>query len=245
MAHVSTPLTWSLDSTASTTISVLKDVMRAATSDNVQPLALIACEKFGATLAMCPETNKKMEDLIVKVSAPKHVRFIKAQIGYSTNDAATQLSRSLAGVQFLGLASALVSSMSTFEGANTLSIMLIGSASDKTLLPTPRQLKDLLGVMEHRFIRSGFADIWVGYQILLSSGLKPSANNDHDERPYELDGLTKIPASDGVSKLVEAFRQLNRLGDATSISIRATSCAPWVPTWFTGHSLYSRKRRRF
>ena len=228
MAHVSTPLTWSLDSTASTTISVLKDVMRAATSDNVQPLALISCEKFGATLAMCPETNKKMEDLIVKVSGPKHLRFIKAQIGYSTNDAATQLSRSLAGVQFLGLTSALVSSMGTFEGANTLSIMLIDSASDKTLLPTPRQLKDLLGVMEHRFLRSGFADIWVGYQILLSSGLKPSAHNDYNEGPYELDDLTKLPASEGISQLVEAFRQLNRIGDATSITIRATSCAPWV-----------------
>ena len=177
---------------------------------------------------MCPETNKKMEDLIIKVSGPKRVRFMKAQIGYSANDSATQLSRSLAGIQFLGLAAALMSSMNAFEGANALSEMLTASASDKTLLPTARQLKDLLGAMEHRVIRSGFTDTWVGYQILLSRGLGPSSDEDYYGWPYELEHLRSIPASDGVSKLVEAFRQLNRLGDATTITVQATSCAAWV-----------------
>lgn len=228
MANVSVPLTWSLDSTASTTISVFKDVMRAATTDNVQPLALISCEKFGATLAMCPETNKKLEDLIIKVSGPKHVRFLKAQIGYSANDSATQLSRSLAGIQFLGLAAALISSMDAFEGANALNEMLTASASDKTLLPTARQLKDLLGVMEHRLLRSGFTDTWVGYQILLSGGLKASFDENHYHGSYEIEDLMEVPASDGVSRLVEAFRQLSRLGDATTVVVRATSCAAWV-----------------
>ena len=200
--------------------------MRAATSDNVQPLALISCEKFGATLAMCPETNKKMEDLIIKVSGPKLVRFLKAQIGYSANDSATQLSRSLAGIQFLGLAAVIASSMDAFEGANALSEMLTASASDKTLLPTARQLKDLLAVMEHRVVRSGFADIWVGYQILISSGLRSSADNDYSK--CELEGLLYTPASHGVSKLVDAFRQLDRLGDATTLTIRAITCAAWV-----------------
>ena len=228
MAHVSTPFTWSLDSTANKTISVFKDVMRAATSDNVQPLALISCEKFGATLAMCPETNKKMEDLIRKVSGPKHVRFIKAQIGYSANDSATQLSQSLAGIQFLGLAAGLTSSMGAFAGANALSEMLTASASDKTLLPTARHLKDLLEVLEHRVIRSGFSDIWVGYQILLSAALKIFSDKHDYGGQYELEELGIFPASDGVLKLVEAFRQLSRLGDATTISVRATSCAAWV-----------------
>ena len=81
MAHVAPTLQWSLDSTASITVSIARDVIRAATSDNVQALALITCEKFGATLEMCPETNKKMEDLIIKVSGPKLVRFMRAQIG--------------------------------------------------------------------------------------------------------------------------------------------------------------------
>ena len=227
-------LVWSLDATASTTISVTKDVIRAATSDNVQPLALIACEKFGATLAMCPETNKKMEDLIIKVSGPKFVKFMSAQIGYSANDCATQLSRSLAGVQFLGLAAALVCSVGTFEGADALSVMLMTSASDKTLLPTPRQLKDLLGVMEHRLNRSGFTDLWVGYQILIHGGLCAFYESKHyppGESRKQLSQLRNFmhhPEPYGVSKLVEAFRELHRLGEATAITIRATSCAPWV-----------------
>lgn len=202
--------------------------MRAATSDNVQPLALIACEKFGATLAMCPETNKKMEDLIIKVSGPKHVRFMRAQIGYSANDSATQLSRSLAGIHFLGLAAVLTSSGDMFDGANTLSEMLMDSASDKTLLPTARQLKDLLVVMEHRLVRSGFTDMWVGYQILLSGGLRASSEQGRFNPLGRSVDLMKIPKSDGISNLVKAFGQLNRLGDATAITIQATSCAPWV-----------------
>ena len=148
---------------------------------------------------------------------------MKAQIGYSANDSATQLSRSLAGIQFLGLAAVLTSSMNAFEGANALSEMLTASASDKTLLPTARQLKDLLAVMEHRVLRSGFTDTWVGYQILLSYGLRPSY-----ERRYKIEELARVPSPDGVSKLVDAFRQLHRLGDATTVTVRATSCAAWV-----------------
>lgn len=228
MPHAPPTLTWSLDSTASATLSVAKDVVRAATSDNVQPLALIACEKFGATLAMCEETNKKIEDLIIKVAGPTFVRFMSAQIGYSANDSATQLSKSLAGIQFLGLAAAFVSSMSTFEGANALSVMLMASASDKTLLPTVRQLRDLLGVMEHRLNRSGFTELWVGYRLLLFGALNEFRKRLEEVTKYMQYPLMQYPESDGVAKLVEAFRELNRLGDATAITIRAASCAPWV-----------------
>lgn len=228
MPHAPPTLTWSLDSTASATLSVAKDVVRAATSDNVQPLALIACEKFGATLAMCEETNKKIEDLIIKVAGPTFVRFMSAQIGYSANDSATQLSKSLAGIQFLGLAAAFGSSMSPFEGANALSVMLMASASDKTLLPTVRQLRDLLGVMEHRLNRSGFTELWVGYRLLLFGALNEFRKRLEEVTQYMQYPLMQYPESDGVAKLVEAFRELNRLGDATAITIRAASCAPWV-----------------
>ena len=222
---------WSLDHTASSTLSIARDVIRAATTDNVQALALIACEKFGATLAMCPETNKKIEDLIIKVSGPKLVNFMSAQIGYSANDCAFQLSRSLAGVQFLGLAAALVSSVHMFEGANTLSVLVMASASDKTLVPTVRQLKDLLGALEHRVNRSGFTDVWVGYQNLLIGSLR--AFNAQGHLPSgkfhreKMDFMT-YPATEGISKLVEAFRELDRLGNVIAITIHAFSCAPWV-----------------
>ena len=196
----------------------------------MQALALIACEKFGATLAMCQETNKKMEDLIIKISGPKLVRFISAQIGYSADDCATQLSRSLAGVQFLGLAAALVPSVGTFEGADALSVMLLASASDKTLLPTARQLKDLLRVMEHRVNRSGFNDIWVGYGFLLRAHFEQRDDQSRGSSgPADIrTELMGAPGTVGISKLIEAFRELDRLGDVTAVRIRATSCAPWV-----------------
>ena len=234
---------WSLDHTASSTLSIAKDVIRAATTDNVQALALVACEKFGATLAMCPETNKKIEDLIRKVSGPKLVKFMSAQIGYSANDCATQLSQSLAGVQFLGLAAALVSSVGNFQGANALSVLLMASASDKTLVPTVRQLKDLLEALEHRVNRSGFTDMWEGYQILLIRSLGASHGQNHlpsrRSRKNRMDFITCLaienrmdfmtyPAIEGVSKLVEAFQELDRLGNVIAITIHATSCAPWV-----------------
>ena len=128
----------------------------------------------------------------------------------------------------------MVSCSSIFEGANALSAMLTASASDKTLLPTVRQLKDLLGVMEHRVNRSGFTDLWVGYQILVFGGLSTSYESRHyppDEtriNPYKLRDYMQYPDIDGISKLVDAFRELNRLGEATAITMRATSCAPWV-----------------
>lgn len=159
----SVSLNWNLDRSTDTIISVTKDVIRAATSDNVQALALLACERFGATLAICQETSKKIEDLIVRVSGPTVIRFLSAQVGYSAHDSTTQLSRSLAGVQFLALAAALVSSVDMYEGADAISMMLATSAADKTLLPTARQLKDLMAVTEHRLNRSGFTDICVGY----------------------------------------------------------------------------------
>jgi hypothetical protein len=83
---------------------MLRGVIAAATSDNVQPLALQACERFGNTLAMASETRAKIERLI---KSPKPVAtFLGAYIGYSAGDCATQLVRSLAGVQFLALAAA-------------------------------------------------------------------------------------------------------------------------------------------
>ena len=36
------------------------------------------------------------------------------------------------------------------------------------------------------------------------------------------------PDIDGLKKLVDALRQLSRIGDALSLKVKATSCAPWV-----------------
>lgn len=51
-------LTWTLDETTDNLLTVGKDLMRVATSDNVQPIALLACERFGLTITMCPNKVK-------------------------------------------------------------------------------------------------------------------------------------------------------------------------------------------
>lgn len=48
----------------------------------------------------------------------------------------------------------------------------------------------------------------------------------HEKLQDGLADLSHAPRIDGVSKLVDAFRQLDRLGDAIAITIRTTSCAP-------------------
>ena len=73
----------------------------------------IACENFDTTLIICPETGKKIEVLIIEVSSLRFVRSMSAQIGYCPDNCAIEPFQSLAGVQFLGLAAAFVSSLGT------------------------------------------------------------------------------------------------------------------------------------
>jgi hypothetical protein len=42
---------WQLNETADSAIAIAIGVLKAATSDNVQPVAIIAADAFGATLA--------------------------------------------------------------------------------------------------------------------------------------------------------------------------------------------------
>lgn len=225
---------WSLDHTASSTLSIARGIIEAATKDNIQPLALLACERFGATLAMCPETCRKIEDLVQKTKPPAVISFLSAVVGYSPTDCASQLVRSLAGVQFLGLAASLVTSIGSFQGGNAIAAMLVDSAADKTLLPTPRQLGDLLTSVEHRCVRSGFADSVLGYHIFLTNSDALSGTQAQDLWK----GCALHPEPEGVAKLVGAFRQLSRIGDAQQVILKTTACAPWVVAftkWCLGH----------
>lgn len=124
---------WDLTRTGDSTVSFARGFIRASTSDNVQPLALLACEKFGATLAICPDTRRNVEYHILKAqSRPATiVSFLGATIGYSTDDCGTYLAQSLAGIQFLALAATLVPGLIVFEGGQVLAKMLEASASDK------------------------------------------------------------------------------------------------------------------
>ena len=132
--------------------------------------------------------------------------------------------RSLEGVKLLSLDALLVTTIGSFEGGNALKVMLANSAADKTLLPSVRQLKDLLASLEHRCVRSGFTDSVLGYQPFLTSSQALFGTQAHDL--WSRCALYPDPV--GIEKLVDAFRQLSRIGDAQQVTIRTTTSAPWI-----------------
>jgi hypothetical protein len=218
-------LQWELNKSVDSSLPVARGVIQASTSDNVQTLALLACERFGATLAICPETCRKVEAHIIRLQTPTSaaVNFLSSVIGYSKDDCASQLARSLAGVQFIGLATVLVTSIGAFHGGEALAHMLRNSASDKTLLPPARHLKDLLASIEHRCVQLKFPDMISGWSKIL---LDSSITTPKDRALWKNDSF--VPNAEGLGGLVNAFRQLSRVGNATSITLKTLGCTAWV-----------------
>ena len=214
---------WSLDNTADSAIAISRGIFKAATSDNVQPLAIFACERFGNTLAICPETCHKVERVILPTPKPAVLKFMRGVVGYSAHDCATQLGSSLAGVRFLALATALVTSIDLFKAAQALSSMLESSASDQDILPTVLQLKELLASVEPRCQRSGFAEEIVGWQMMLRNAL--GISEDNYARPN-----TCFPSPGAIAEVVDTFRRLHRIGDSTveSATFGVRRTAPWL-----------------
>jgi hypothetical protein len=215
---------WDLESSSNSVLSVAKGIFQAATSDNVQPIAILACERFGSTVAMCQETCRKIETAVIPTPKPATIRFLQATVGYATDDSVTHLSKTLAGVQFLGLASAITNTVDHFIGARALQDMLTSSAVDKTLIPTTRQLKDLLSSLEARCHKARFADSVVGWQVFLSQSIR-------DQGEYRRSSAGEHhPAAKGIENLVDVFRQLSRIGPSSVVkaTIRTANCVSWT-----------------
>ena len=77
---------WALNETMTGFLTVSKGLLQAATSDNVSPVALMACESFGSLLPVCPETRLKIEQLARRNHTSHVLKFINAQIGYMKDD---------------------------------------------------------------------------------------------------------------------------------------------------------------
>ncbi|KFY77278.1 hypothetical protein V499_03261 [Pseudogymnoascus sp. VKM F-103] len=220
---------WSLNETSQSVFSVARGVLAAATSDNVQPLAILACEKFGATIAISSRTASKVEKTIALSPEPAPVKFLKGLVGFFPNDCATQLSNTHSGIRFLGLAAAIVTTVGPFNGAKALDVMLRDSATDLTLLPTVRHLDDLLGSLEARSYRCGFAESVVGWEIVLRKEILPSISSEERRQNLSQNSL-RAPSSETIACLVAAFRQVARMGSSTVIgmTIKVSKAAPWI-----------------
>ncbi|KAI5460529.1 hypothetical protein BGZ63DRAFT_454790 [Mariannaea sp. PMI_226] len=186
----------------------------------------MACEQFGNTLAISQDTVIKIEHCVVLTPEPAILTFLKSTVGYSANDCISYLSKSLAGLQFLGLATALVTFTDLYRAAGALQAMLVCTAKDKTLVPTVRQVKDLLVSIEPRCHRAGFADDAFGWELLLARHPMLRCGQG-DTYP---NGILQAPGDHALENLVDALRQLNRIGaaDIVRVTVRTTSCAAWT-----------------
>ncbi|KAK7937327.1 uncharacterized protein PG986_014195 [Apiospora aurea] len=173
---------WDLSATSTDVLSVARGILIAATSDNVQPLAIMSCERFGNTLAMSQQACDHVKDHLLPTPQPAVVGFIKALVGYSKNDAATELGQTHAGMQFLALAAALLSTMNVFDSAERVWTMMQSSARDKMLLPRQGQVRDLLARLEPRCKLSRFMEVAQSWRSWLREWMK-----NHNMAPPPLD----------------------------------------------------------
>ncbi|MCJ1360380.1 MAG: hypothetical protein MMC33_010385, partial [Icmadophila ericetorum] len=174
-------------------------------------------------------TGTKIELLLRSQAGSTVVEFLKAKAGYITGDSTDQLAKSLAGVNFLVLAAALLSVTETFEAARALENMITASAADKTLTPTTYHLKDLLDVLEPRLNRAGFMDEvlrWKAWWMEL-----PRLGDA--ERLHVLENGETLPSSDGLEKIVSALRAAYRVGQAAKVTLTTRSAAPWLTAFLT------------
>jgi len=219
-------LQWSLDHTSSGALSFTRDLIRAATSDNVQPLVLKVCERYGTTLPVHPDTRLKIEIL----AGRKHktqLNWIKLFIGYSEGDAAAYLSDTDGGLRFLCLVAALGSVSNELVAARTLQNLIQNSSHD-TLLPTTSQYLDLLRVLKPKLALSDFTNSVIGW----ASHFSP-----FDSRLLNYEGY-RAPPGESIAELIIALSKFARIGEECSVYIRCTfHFCPWTVAfikWLTG-----------
>lgn len=212
----SVSLQWSLDQTSQNIVGITTGLLRAASSDNVQILALLACERFGATLAMSPESCHKAF-LLCDQTHSSVLSFVKLQVGYMKGDSGYQLARSDAGIRFLGLAACL-STLNPWNAAVILHDLISKTARDRTMVPSAQQLKQLVLALQARLSRSGFCESVVGWSRIFMDEL-----DDHDSR-------IEVPTDKAIGALVTALSHTARLGDENSkVRISTPSAfAAWI-----------------
>lgn len=237
MALDAPQLQWSLDKSAGSLLSLGRGFVEAATSDNVQLLALLTCESYGATLPVAPITRLKIEKL-ARRNDSQPLSFIKAQIGWRAGDAADVLSRADGGIRFLCLAALLCCQGGhLIEPAQTLDRMLRRNVSKDQRLPTIMQLHDLLCAIRPKLLHSGFTQSVIGWiYTLIPTRSGRLASFDEGELPWL---RYPAPGAFAFESLVEALQRCCRLGETGYIVI-IHSQLRWIPwtmavvDWLTG-----------
>ncbi|KAK5293230.1 hypothetical protein LTR99_010157 [Exophiala xenobiotica] len=213
---------WAISDTANTTVTIARGLLEAATSDDISPVALLACASFGSLLPVSPETRLKIEQLARRNHTSHVLNFIKAQIGYRKDDSVEQLSRSDSGIRFLCLVATLCT-LDRYDAADRLDSLLQATQQGFQIRPTIRQLQVMLDSMKTKLIMSDFATSVAGFEMFLRASLAGSPSRMR---------IALIPTKKSLQDLVMAMNQLGRIAEEDSIEtveVRLNSCyAPWT-----------------
>jgi hypothetical protein len=90
-------MSWSIDTTTKSVISIGTRILTTALSDNVQALTILACASYGATIPMSSEVCLKIEKLAKRKHISHVVHHLGTSIGFAPGDSADQLASSDAG----------------------------------------------------------------------------------------------------------------------------------------------------
>lgn len=86
----------------------------------------------------------RVEHSVAVTLEPSVVAFLLVPVGFVENDCASHLSKSLAGLQFLGLVAALATTMPSHRSARTVWLLLNASAAEKIGLPAEKKVRKLM-----------------------------------------------------------------------------------------------------
>ena len=233
------PLTlqWSLNETADGFYKISKDIVRAASTDNIQTTALDALDKFGATLAICSETEYHVEQQLRLTRSSRLIGFLKAHLGFIAGDSCEALSKSTGGIRFLCLAAALVT-WDTLDAAKATREMLKDSSRRDQFLPTLGQIKDVHEALEYKMHVLCFAEVVLRWQSRVRDAVMLSPQSYRVlSQPLPQDFIDRQPQPSVLAAIVRALRDTSRLGRGGHIRITVRLGFAWLVAfceWCTG-----------
>ena len=204
---------------------MMRGLIQAATSDNVQPLALYACEQLGTILPLLNTATKIKIERLARRKQNQPLSFVKVQVGFRAGDSADMLAKTDSGLSFLCLAAILVSWGDGMEAAKLLQDLVRQYAKSEHPLPTLIQLHDMLRALKPKLADSGITREVAGCYDLCSSALE--LNFFQSSRRIN---VASASDANGVQNMLDAFNRCFRLGD-DSCTMRVRSrdtCLPWV-----------------
>lgn len=108
---------------------------------------------------MSPEALGNVRKRVLKTPDHRVVKYLKILVGWNPDDAASIIGGTHAGVRFLGLASALASSIELYNGGVAIGKMLAKPGENTNDIPYASHLSDLLAALQPRYSLSGFGDV--------------------------------------------------------------------------------------